>query len=514
MSKIFIHSINHINNISKVITFGIVIFYTLQTFSSNYYEILFIDERILIDDIYNVWLLDDVFNRFGNISNENLKNLMILVTEASYGGDLRYGRLWSNFFTLIVGPFTILGDSAVITFTRIINSLLFFFGNYLLAKALLNKDRIWIGLLIIYSLPAVEYLHRVPKPDTFLLIFVAWGVMKFKNKKYYLSIFYFSIATFIKINTVLILAVISIYVFFITTENKFKFCGKAFLVVFSGLILVNPILLIPPITFVGISTPNFYKIYLNWLTTQGTHGGQIAAKADNVAAWLNTLGEFYLVQEYASPIILLLLSVLIFTTLKSALLSKDTISVLLFITSFIYIIFYFLLIERQFIQYISLPFSLIIFSFLRTISLPKTVRHLSVTLFVAVVVSIGIYSNVERHLAEKTFNANSRYGYENIYTEKDAIDLVNKVVDKISILYANNENLKKGIVAWHPDLFIPRNKVTYQKSFQVREYWGSKDSPIEALEDYDVFVTYTNYQVDSYIEKIQIENIYIFYKTD
>ena len=31
------------------------------------------DERIIIDDIYNVWLFDDVFNRFINIENNFFK---------------------------------------------------------------------------------------------------------------------------------------------------------------------------------------------------------------------------------------------------------------------------------------------------------------------------------------------------------------------------------------------------------------------------------------------------------
>ena len=51
---------------------------------------------MLIDDIYNLWLLEDLYGRFINISNPILKNILIIFIELAYGGDLRYGRLWST----------------------------------------------------------------------------------------------------------------------------------------------------------------------------------------------------------------------------------------------------------------------------------------------------------------------------------------------------------------------------------------------------------------------------------
>ena len=89
-------------------------------------EVLFIDERILIDDIYNVWLVEDLYGRFENISNTFLKNILIIFIEMAYGGDLRYGRLWSNVFIIFIGPFTYISDTLVITASRVLNSILFF----------------------------------------------------------------------------------------------------------------------------------------------------------------------------------------------------------------------------------------------------------------------------------------------------------------------------------------------------------------------------------------------------
>ena len=73
-------------------------YYVLNNLKTNVYEVLFIDERMLIDDIYNLWLLEDLYGRFSNISNPILKNILIIFIELAYGGDLRYGRLWSNTF--------------------------------------------------------------------------------------------------------------------------------------------------------------------------------------------------------------------------------------------------------------------------------------------------------------------------------------------------------------------------------------------------------------------------------
>ena len=89
-------------------------YYVLNNLKTNVYEVLFIDERMLIDDIYNLWLLEDLYGRFSNISNPILKNILIIFIELAYGGDLRYGRLWSNTFTLLVGPFSLVSSSFVI----------------------------------------------------------------------------------------------------------------------------------------------------------------------------------------------------------------------------------------------------------------------------------------------------------------------------------------------------------------------------------------------------------------
>ena len=192
------------NSIFQFLSVGLFIFYFVNNIKNNIYEVLFIDERMLIDDIYNVWLLEDLYNRFLSISNQTIKNILIIFIELAYGGDLRYGRLWSNFFTILVGPTTFISDTVVILFSRFINSLLFFTGAYYLSRNLVDKKYLWISVFTIYSLPAVEYFHRIPKPDTLLILFVAISLKYLTDQRYYHSIFFLAIASFIKVNTFII----------------------------------------------------------------------------------------------------------------------------------------------------------------------------------------------------------------------------------------------------------------------------------------------------------------------
>ena len=71
--------------------------------------------------------------------------------------------------------------------------------------------------------------------------------------------------------------------------------------------------------------------------------------------------------------------------------------------------------------------------------------------------------------------------------------------------------MNKNLVYWHPDLITPRNKVTYNENFYVREYWGDKNKVNIAIEEADIFVTYTDYEISDSIVKKNIENFYIYY---
>ena len=123
---------------------------------------------------------------------------------------------------------------------------------------------------------------------------------------------------------------------------------------------------------------------------------------------------------------------------------------------------------------------------------------------------VGNVSNFSRFSNDVRFDANERYGYESIQDPGDARDLLGKVIHSIEEMYESNKYLDKNLVYWHPDLFVPRNGVTYESEFFVREYWGDKDFVESAINEADVYVTYTDYEVSNNVNKIKIENIFIY----
>tara|TARA_B100001996_G_scaffold380073_1_gene366873 strand:+ start:29 stop:1561 length:1533 start_codon:yes stop_codon:yes gene_type:complete len=495
------------NSTFKFLSLGLFIFYIINNIKNNIYEVLFIDERMLIDDIYNVWLIEDLYDRFTSISNQSLKNILIIFIELAYGGDLRYGRLWSNFFIILGGPVTFISDTAVIIFSRILNSLLFFSGAYLLSKYLVEKKYLWISVFTIYSFSAVEFIHRVPKPDPMVILFVAIGLKYFLDKKFYLSIFFLALASFLKINAIIIFFFIWVNIFIKSNENKLRLIIRTSLISLGSLFIVNPILLIPPLNLGGIEIPNFYKIYFNWLTTQGSNSDEVLFNFTFFNNWLYELSNFYKFPN--KYLFLFIITVLLVLLAKEILVSSNDLSKYLLLIFCFYIFFYFFFIERAWTHYLHLPCSLLLIAYFRVLK----DKHLTLIpiVLISIFAVIGNFSNIDRFLNDKTFNMNDRLDYVSVETQEDAEVLVARVVDKIKLIYEENEHLNKNKVYWHPDLITPRNKVTYNENFYVREYWGNKDRVNFAIEEGDIFVTYTNYETSDLIMKTNIENFYIYY---
>lgn len=470
------------------------------------YEVLFIDERMLIDDIYNVWLLEDLYDRFSSVSNNIIKNILIIFIEIAYGGDLRYGRLWPNIFTFFVGPFTLINDEVVISVSRLLNSLMFLIGAYLMSKNTEKNIFLGLGIFLIYSLPSVEYFHRIPKPDTLVFIFISLGIRSLIKKKYYLSIFFLAIASFIKINAIVIFAILWILIFQEFEGKKIKLIFRSILITIGSLILVNPILIVPPLTIGNIELPNFFKIYLNWLTTQSSNGDEIFFSFQNVNLWFETFSKFYRIPNIFIFYVISL--ILLFFIFRKIILSNDKLSKYFLLIFLVYLIFYFGFIERQYTHYLHLPISLILIAYLRVIKLNE--KNILPIIIILVFGVVGNVSNFSRFSNDVRFDANERYGYQSIQDPGDARDLLDRVIYSIEEIYDSNVHLDKNLVYWHPDLFVPRNGVTYKSEFFVREYWGDKDFVESAINEADVYVTYTDYEVSNKVNKIKIENIFIY----
>lgn len=497
-----------VNNFSKIYLSTIILIYLIYSFKVSEYITLFIDEKLIIDDIYNIWLLDDQFNTFSGVDNYYFKNFLIFIKEFSYGGDLRYGRLWSNYFTIIVGVFSLVDDQVLIIASRVLNILTYLLANFVLVKALVPKKYFWLCLLSLYSTPGVEMLNRLPKPEALSLLFISFGFLYINKAHYYKSIFFFGLATFIKVNSAVLFVLIVIYFFFITDEKKWKVGIKVFLTGISSLILVNPILIIPPITIGSVKLPNFYKAYLGWINTQSSNGNSIVFSFQNMISWGESLNTFYLLKTNNQ--IFIILSFICFAVLFLKIIkSKNQIDAVMLAVVFCYFFFYLFYIERQFMWYLSLPFSLLIILLFR--NLRGNLNFKKIFLFSFIVINlIGGASNSHIFIEQKKFRANISYGYQGIDNTLIIEKHIQEVIKIIENIYENNNQLDKNIVYWHPNLFMPRNHVSYDSFFYVREYWGNKDSPIYALEESDIFVTYTEYLNTENVSIYQFENIYIY----
>ncbi len=202
-----------LNTLSFIGVIYLIARFVSIAFYLNHYELLHIDERIIINDIYNVWNLDNEFNRYPKIENPVIKNIFLIITEISYGGDLRYGRIWSNIFIFLMGPFSLFGDRVLITSVRIFTIIFYFISINILINLFLNKKLRWFYLLAFYSLPGVLYFNSVPKPDPFVIFFISLGLLYLKKEKYYLSIVIFAIATGVKIVGIFGLVLAVLYLF-------------------------------------------------------------------------------------------------------------------------------------------------------------------------------------------------------------------------------------------------------------------------------------------------------------
>lgn len=506
MNKLFFHLFDSNNKFYRFSYIPIVFFYVYYAFKFNEYEIIFVDERLIIDDIYDIWLLDDSYGRYSDVENSILKNFLILVTEVSYGGDLRYGRLWSNIFSLFIGPFTFFGDTLVITLSRILNVSLYFISTWILGKLFIKKNYRWLFTLAMYSLPGVDTLHRFPKPEVVGLLFTAIALYFLKENEYFKTIFFLGIASFIKINFGLFSLIIFISLL-IKSRKKITFTIKSGFIGILSMVIVNPILLIPPLKFKNTELPNFYKNYFNWLSSQGSYGQEEFFSISYASGWIQQIGRVYTIPNGLSEILVLLIIILALYSGMNALNAKDEISVLFIGSFFTYFIFYIFFIERSFIWYLNFPFVLLVISIFR--NLKKNSSNKLLIVFILMIVG-GIVGNIDRHYSDKKFVANYELGYENISSPEDAILQIDLVINKLQELYEENAQFDKKLVFWNPNLFLPRQGVTYSNNFYVREQWVNGDID-EILLTSDFYVT--NENIDSTNVKSQrISNYIIYFK--
>tara|TARA_A100001011_G_scaffold356014_1_gene399729 strand:- start:11723 stop:13204 length:1482 start_codon:yes stop_codon:yes gene_type:complete len=485
--------ISYLNTFSLLIVGYLVARYIYLAFFINNYEVLFIDERIIINDIYNVWNLDNEFNRYSSIENNFFKNLLLVFTEFSYGGDLRYGRIWSNIFIILLGPISFFSDQALITSVRIFTIFIYFISINLLINFFLDKEYRWIYNLIFYSIPGVFYFNTSPKPDIFVILFIAFAIKLLLREQYFKSIILLGIATGVKIVGIFPLIFLTLYLFInkklaLNPKNIIKSLASSWV----GLVIANPILIIPPIN-VG-NLPNFYSIYYNWLNTQSLVSQNQRFSFEYFLTWSRTLSSHFSYGLVKNELLSLLIILVFFVIIFSLINKKDYLIALLSISGLIHLLFIFISVERQWKVYLNFSFILIFVGVIYYILNFTTEPKKMIIIFYFLIVPINFLGVSERFVN---------------YSTKPSSDLliIPEVIDLIEDLYEQKIETK-NIVLWDPSYGMPRNNVTYSSFFDVRENWDG-DELETILQNSDFYVSKKDITSGNY-KVYKIKDFYIY----
>ena len=461
-------------NYFSLITLIYVIFRLLFiAFFQNSYELLFTDERIIINDIYNVWNLDNEFDRYGNVNNQALKNVLLIITEIVYGGDLRYGRIWSNIFIFLLGPFSLLNDQVLITAVRVFTIFIYFISINLLINLFLDKNLKWFYLLVFYCIPGAFYFNIVPKPDPFVILFVALALLSIKKENFNWALFLLGVATGVKIVGIFALALIVMYLL-LTNKIKVKISSffKILIIPWCGLVFANPILLIPPLN-IG-SLPNFYKIYYNWINSQSLYGQEERFNINHLTLWSDSISlqfSFNLLKN--SIFTFFLMTIVLYAAFQLAK-NKQYLILTIMTIGISHLLFIFLSVERQWLMYLNFSFIFIFIGLIFFITNTSKRKYLLIIFLFFTVIPTGIY------------NLNDSFSTKNLDDTTDIQD-IELVINKINNLYKLKSN-SFNIVYWDPQYGMARNNVTHIGSFEIKEHWEYNNLN-DTLQKSDFYVT-------------------------
>ena len=463
----------YINYFSLIILIYVILRLLFIAFFLNSYELLFTDERIIINDIYNVWNLDNEFDRYGNVDNQVLKNVLLVITEIVYGGDLRYGRIWSNIFIFLLGPLSLINDQVLVTSVRIFTIFIYFISINLLINLFLDKNLKWFYLLVFYCIPGAFYFNIVPKPDPFVILFVALALLSIKKENFNWALFLLGVATGVKIVGIFALALIVMYLL-LTNKIKVKISSffKILIIPWCGLVFANPILLIPPLN-IG-SLPNFYKIYYNWINSQSLYGQEERFNINHLTLWSDSISlqfSFNLLKN--SIFTFFLMTIVLYAAFQLAK-NKQYLILTIMTIGISHLLFIFLSVERQWLMYLNFSFIFIFIGLIFFITNTSKRKYLLIIFLFFTVIPTGIY------------NLNDSFSTKNLDDTTDIQD-IELVINKINNLYKLKSN-SFNIVYWDPQYGMARNNVTHIGSFEIKEHWEYNNLN-DTLQKSDFYVT-------------------------
>lgn len=477
----------------SVVLIGYIFFLvSSSSFDRLNYIYLHIDERQLIDDIYNVYFFNDEFGRFDNLQEGFLKKTLIFFTEILLGGNLDYGRIWNNIFVLFCAPFFSVNNTLPILIERFVVIILFSITFIFISiKFIEKKNRIFF-VIFCFSFPSIFYILNPPKPDILMIlaIFIATNFIFFKddlNKGF----IFFGIAIGVKI-TALIPAfatgILLIYPFArINTFRKFLLANFYTLL---GTIIAQPAILLP--------VPGLQKRIINSVLAaskydQSNIASQNIYSLDN---WINTLAKFYNLNSWLIIVFFVISFAII---LKNSITKIFTVNEYFLVISMLYLLIFFLFIDRNWLYYLILPFIYLNLYIFRSFKEEKIFLDKFFIFIFFILVFSGIHTNL--------LNIQNRNFVINNYWENNLLEALEYI--DTSYIDMNNKNY---LVLWDPEYYFPKNKITYLGDYEVIENWQQTEELQPLFENADFIVTTRKFNTDNYFNvKIKIiGDLYIY----
>ena len=485
-------TLKYISYLSLIIISFLLILNLKNIFFKLDYIYLHVDERQLIDDIYNVFFLNDEFNRFIRIENNFFRNVLILISELIIGGNLDYGRLWNNIFVLICAPFFLFSNTAPIIVERIVVILLLYSSIYYFGKNFISKKIQNVFILFCFSIPGIFVVFDPPKPDVLILLTLFIGFRYLINdKNLRVGFMFLGISIGIKLTSLLPALILGVYLIYpLKKINTIKKILNSIMYTFVGILIAQPALLIP--------YPPIFKRIISQVKAAVLYDqkGLDSALLSSFSDWIGSIEYFYSINGYILVVFFALLIFELVNNFRNRINLEESYFLLTFC---LLTLFHMLFISRVWIYYLLIPFLFLNCYFF--LILPKDKSKLTKFIFsFYVIVSIsGLMTNI---------NSQFNYGFvENVSWTNN----LNKSIEFIYYKYSEeNTSYKYKLVYWDTDYYFPKKSLTYESDFRVLENW-EKDTKLDPLNtNVDFIVTREQFDItNNYkVEKIGDLNIY------
>ncbi len=485
--KVFL---NILNTVAFLLITYLIYKNILSFFYQTEYRHLHIDERQLIDSILNVFQIQDEYGRYKNLESGILKSFLIIITELIIGGNLDYGRFYSNLFVFFSGPFYFINFKYLIISERILQLTIYIITLLYISKFFIEKNYKYIFILFGMSVPGSYYLIQNPKPDPLVILLFFVGLKKiFFDENYKTSFIFFGMSIGIKI--VSIIPLFTLFLVLKFQNQKFKTFKELSVSVFYfliGLIIAQPALLIP--------SRKIYSRIFSAIKGASVYNQDeyFTLNSANVNSWLQTLSKEYSLSE----VIFVLVFLITFTLFLKSLNESKYISTFYLFTFLFFTVFIIFNVERTWSYYLAFPFIFLL------VYLFQENEHITFKKLVLLFPILIIVINGLAYHNEKAVDS-----YFIISQPKE--QTFQEIVAFLDTQYSS-DNFKYNFVYWDPDLYFPRYKINYKENFQVLENWelDAGINPLISKVDFIVSLQKINYTSKD-IKELNIGEAHIYY---